>query len=193
MAAGPLTNVPIRRRSSCFSGPLPAAMRKAPISISATWPPEGRLGSCLTSTRAVSESQASNHRSPLALRWISLVQTATAKFAPCSAPPYSGDGRSATSAVKGRRFKLRYYRNLLLPPARPSGSNADALPRVTPITLSPGPAEPANQPGLDGIAADPEHDRDGRGRRLRCDLQKARSGRYDSGHLLSHLLCPFLI
>ena len=31
-----------------------------------------------------------------------------------------------------------------------------------------GPAEPANQPGLDWIAADPEHDRDGRGRRLRC-------------------------
>src|SRR5215471_3566976 len=91
---------------------------------------------------------------------------------PVPPPPYSSDGRSATSAVKGRRFKLRYYRNLLLPPARPSGSNADALPRVTPITLSPGPAEPANQPGLDWIAADPEHDRDGRGRRLRCDPRR---------------------
>src|SRR5262249_6579189 len=31
------------------------------------------------------------------------------------------------------------------------------------------PAEPANQPGIDWIAADPEHDRDGRGRRLRCE------------------------
>ena len=45
--------------------------------------------------------------------------------------PVPPNGRSATPAVKGRRFKLRYYRNLLLPPARPSGSNADALPRVT--------------------------------------------------------------
>jgi hypothetical protein len=41
---------------------------QAPTSMSATWPPEGRLGSCLTNTRAVSGSQASNHRSPLALR-----------------------------------------------------------------------------------------------------------------------------
>src|SRR5262249_11864025 len=47
VATGPPTNVPIRRSSSCFSGPLPAAMRKAPISISVTWPPEGRFGSCL--------------------------------------------------------------------------------------------------------------------------------------------------
>jgi hypothetical protein len=30
-------------------------------------PPEGRLGSCLTNTRPVSESTASDHRSPLAL------------------------------------------------------------------------------------------------------------------------------
>ena len=43
--------------------PLPAAMRKAPISTSATCPPEGRLGSCLTNTRPVT-----THRSPLGLR-----------------------------------------------------------------------------------------------------------------------------
>ena len=43
----PLVNVPIRRRSSCFSGPLPGAMRKAPISMLATSPPDERLGSCL--------------------------------------------------------------------------------------------------------------------------------------------------
>jgi hypothetical protein len=67
LALGPLTNVPIKRTSSCFSGPLPAPIRKAPTSISANWPPEGRLGSCLTNTRSVSESTASNHRSPLAL------------------------------------------------------------------------------------------------------------------------------
>jgi hypothetical protein len=67
VATGPPTKVPIRCSNSCFSGPLPAAMRKAPISISATWPPEGRFGSCLTNTRLVSESRASNHRSPLAL------------------------------------------------------------------------------------------------------------------------------
>src|SRR5215831_2432061 len=120
------------------------------------------LRSCLTNTRAVSESQASNHRSPLALLLSS--ERPRRNSLPVPPPPYSSDGRSATPAVKGRRFKLRYYRNLLLPPARPSGSNADALPRATPITLSPGPAEPANQPGLDWIAADPEHDRDGRGR-----------------------------
>src|SRR5215218_6904885 len=54
LALGPLTNVPIKRRSSCFSGPLPAPIRNAPISISATWPPEGRLGSCLTNTPSVS-------------------------------------------------------------------------------------------------------------------------------------------
>ena len=42
-----------------FPGPLPAAMRKAPISTSATCPPEGRLGSCLTNTRPVSGSRAS--------------------------------------------------------------------------------------------------------------------------------------
>jgi hypothetical protein len=30
--------------------------------------------------------------------------------------------------AKGRRFKLRYYRNPLLLPARRSSSNADALP-----------------------------------------------------------------
>jgi len=83
----------------------------------------------------------------------------------------------ATGAVRhprsrGRRFKLRYYRNLLLLPARPSGSNADALPSVTPITLSPRPAEPANQPGLDWIAADPEHNRDGRGRRPRREPRR---------------------
>ena len=83
----------------------------------------------------------------------------------------------ATGAVRhprsrGRRFKLRYYRNLLLLPARPSGSNADALSSVTPITLSPGPAEPANQPGLDWIAADPEHNRDGRGRRPRREPRR---------------------
>jgi len=104
--------------------------------------------------------------------------------------PVPPNGRSATPAVKGRRFKLRYYRNLLLPPARPSGSNADALPMATPITSSPGPAEPANQPGLDWIAADPE--RSGWPRSpTPLRPQKARSGRYDSGHLLSHLLCPF--
>src|SRR5262249_51094730 len=57
---------------------------------------------------------------------------------PVPPPPYSSDGRSAIPAVKGRRLKLRYYRNLLLPPARPSGSNADALPRVTPITIRQG-------------------------------------------------------
>jgi hypothetical protein len=67
VASGPLTNVPIRRKSSCFSGPLQGAMRKAPISMLATWPPEGRLGSCLTNTRPMSGSRASNHRSPLAL------------------------------------------------------------------------------------------------------------------------------
>src|SRR5262249_24588437 len=85
VATGPPTNVPIRRSSSCFSGPLPAAMRKAPISISATWPPEGRFGSCLTNTGLVSESRASNHRSPLVLWYISLVRTAT-RIAPCSTP-----------------------------------------------------------------------------------------------------------
>ena len=127
MAAGSLTNVPIRRRSSCFSGPLPAAMRKAPISISATWPPEGRLGSCLTNTRPVSGSQASNHLSPLG----TAVNLSRPKRPRRNLLPVPPNGRSATPAVKGRRFKLRYYRNLLLPPARPSGSNADALPRVT--------------------------------------------------------------
>ena len=34
----------------------------------ATCPAEGRLGSCLTSTRPISGSRASNHRSPLGLR-----------------------------------------------------------------------------------------------------------------------------
>src|SRR5215831_3118818 len=87
------------------------------------------LRSCLTNTRAVSESQASNHRSPLALLLSS--ERPRRNLLPVPPPPYSSDGRSATPAVKGRRFKLRYYRNLLLPPARPSGSNADALPRVT--------------------------------------------------------------
>jgi hypothetical protein len=67
VAFRPLTNVPIRRRRCCFSGPLPDPIRKAPSSISATCPPEGRFGSCLTNTRSVSESTASNHRSPLAL------------------------------------------------------------------------------------------------------------------------------
>src|SRR5207253_3044805 len=61
----PLVNVPIRRKSSCFSGPLPGAMRKAPISMLATSPPDERLGSCLTNTWPVSASWASNHRSPL--------------------------------------------------------------------------------------------------------------------------------
>src|SRR5437763_16521119 len=46
----PLVNVPIRRRSSCFSVPLPGAIRKAPISMLATSPPDERLGSCLTNT-----------------------------------------------------------------------------------------------------------------------------------------------
>jgi len=46
------------------------------------------------------------------------------------------------------------------------------LSSVTPITLSPGPAEPANQPGLDWIAADPEHNQDGRGRRPRCEPRR---------------------
>src|SRR5438067_12862621 len=46
----PLVNVQISSRSSCFSGPLPGAMRKAAIPMLATSPPDERLGSCLTNT-----------------------------------------------------------------------------------------------------------------------------------------------
>jgi hypothetical protein len=49
------------------------------MSMSATWPPEGRLGSCLTNTQPVSGSQASDQRSPLALRQIDLVRTVTGR------------------------------------------------------------------------------------------------------------------
>src|SRR5215216_7642875 len=36
-------------------------MRNDPSSISTTWPPEERLGSCLTNTRSLSGSRTSNH------------------------------------------------------------------------------------------------------------------------------------
>src|SRR5262249_56064411 len=48
VATGPPTNVPIRRSSSCFSGPLPPAMKKAPTSISPTFPPPRQFRSCLS-------------------------------------------------------------------------------------------------------------------------------------------------
>ena len=44
--------------------PFPAVMRKAPISMSATWPPEGRFGSCLTNTRHTGIGRHADLRSP---------------------------------------------------------------------------------------------------------------------------------
>src|SRR5262249_40347342 len=140
-------------------------MRKAPISISATWPPEGRLGSCLTNTRPVSGSQASNHLSPLALRKSLSSETATAKFAPCSAQRAQCDPRG-----QGPQIQTEVLSKPAFATSTPIGQQCRRFAEGD--TLSPGPAEPANQPGLDWIAADPEHDRDGRGRRLRCDPRR---------------------
>jgi len=44
-------------------------MRKAPISISATWPPEGRLGSCLTN-RIKTAGVRWNVASDIVVAWI---------------------------------------------------------------------------------------------------------------------------
>jgi hypothetical protein len=45
------TKVAISRIRACCSGPYASALRKAPISISLTVPPEGRLASCLMKAR----------------------------------------------------------------------------------------------------------------------------------------------
>src|SRR5215831_2856550 len=56
-----------------------------------------------------------------------------------------------------------------------------------------GPAEPANQPGLDWIAADPEHDRDGRGRRLRCEPRRLAPAATIAAICCLTCFAPFLI
>ncbi|GJE35296.1 hypothetical protein LDDCCGHA_5514 [Methylobacterium oxalidis] len=61
----PSISVPIRRRSSWCSGPLPA--RKEPSSIWVGRPPDGWFGTCKTTGRGVVALRARNHRSPLGL------------------------------------------------------------------------------------------------------------------------------
>ena len=58
---------PIRRSSSCFSGPRPPWARNSVISESVTVPPEARFASCRTKARPVS-SRTKSQRSPFALR-----------------------------------------------------------------------------------------------------------------------------
>jgi hypothetical protein len=45
------------------------------------------------------------------------------------------------------------------------------------------PIKACDQTELHGIAADPEHDRDRRGRSLRCERRRLTPGRHDNRHL----------